>query len=316
MRKSYMTSDKLIRSVIRRAMIPRTQNTFANEDFLEFADEEMDLGVVPTILRLHEGYLLYSDPVPVTPNSNRYEIPYRAVGNKLKEASYKDTSGNVYEMTQIGIEDLYAYNQTSSGNPRAFYVENNEVVLVPTTSVSTGFIVMTYYMRPNSLVMLEEVGTISNIDRNTGIILLSNLPEDFSLSEQYDFVSTKSPNKTLKFDFDITDLNLLNKSVTVDAANIPANLQVGDYLCLAGTSAIPQIPSDMHVLLAQRVACRCLDALGDAEGLASAMQKLAELTKQAETLIDNRVEDAPRKVVNRHSTLKTGRYGRRGRFIR
>lgn len=313
---SYMNSDELIESVKRRAFIPRTQSTFQNEDFLKFADEEMSMGLVPTILRMHEDYLLYSEEVTVTPNQKRYPIPYRAVGNKLREISFKDGNGNIYEMTRITIDDLPYFNYGNINRPYAFYISNNEVVLVPeksTLSVGTK-LVMSYYMRPNSLVMLDKVAPITAIDRTTGIIQVSNVPANYNISRLFDFISVKSPNKTLAFDTSVVSINPLSKTITMTPSLIPASLSVGDHICLAEQSAIPQVPSDLHVLLAQRVAARCLDAMGDTEGLQSAYQKLAELDAQAQALIDNRVDGAPLKVVNRHNTLRSGVYNRRTRI--
>ena len=63
------TSDKLIRSVKRRAMIPENQSTFLDADFLEFANEEISLGLLPSILRLHEDYLLFTDFLTVDQDS-------------------------------------------------------------------------------------------------------------------------------------------------------------------------------------------------------------------------------------------------------
>lgn len=314
--KPYMTSDDLIKSIKRRALLPTNQNTFSDEDFLALADEEMALGLVPTIIKMHEDYLMYSEDVTVMPDHANYPIPYRAIGNKLREVTFKDRNQNIYEMTRIGVGDLPYFNYGNINRPYSFYVKNNEIILVPEKSVRgiSGALVMTYFMRPNSLVLLKDVGIITNIDFTTGEIQLSNVPTNFEVDHIYDFISIKSPNKTLKFDISPIGISLVNKTITFDPANIPVTLSVGDHIALAGQTAIPQVPSDLHVLLAHRVATRCLEALGDSEGLQNANAKLAELNQQAEVLIDNRVDDAPRKVVSRHSTLRSGVYNRRTRI--
>jgi hypothetical protein len=60
-------------------------------------------------------------------------------------------------------------------------------------------------------------------------------------------------------------------------------------------------------MLAQRIACRCLEALGDTAGLQIANTKLAEMELKGMSLIDSRVEGAPMKVNNRHSFLRQSR---------
>jgi hypothetical protein len=316
---AYMTSDTLIASVKRRQLIPSNQNTFKNEDFLAFADEEMNLGIVPALMSQQEDYMLYTDTIEIAPNQLRFAIPYRAIGNKLREVAYQDNNGNVYEMTRIGVGDLPYYNASSGYNrPYAFYVENNEIVFAPTTQPvsSNTFLRVSYYIRPNSLVMMDKVGVITSIDRTTGLIQLSNLPTDFNANLKYDLVKVQSPNKTLKFDIVPTALNTTSKTITLATTDIPDTLAIGDHVCQATQCAIPQIPSDLHVVLAHRVSARCLEALGDTEGLQAANQKLAEMESKMVTLTNDRVDDAPRKVVNRHASLRSGlsrssRFGRR-----
>lgn len=314
--KPYMTSDDLIKSIKRRALLPTNQNTFTDEDFLALADEEMAMGLVPTILRMHEDYLMFSEDVTVLPDHANYPIPYRAIGNKLCEVAFKDRNNNIYEMTRIGVGDLPYFNYGNINRPYSYYVKNNEVMLVPEKSVRgiSGALVMTYYMRPNSLVLLKDVGVITQINTTTGEVHVSSMPTTFGVEHIYDFISIKSPNKTLKFDVEPVSISLTNNRITFDPTNIPETLTVGDHIALAGQTAIPQVPSDLHVLLAHRVATRCLEALGDSEGLQNANAKLGELNQQAEALIDNRVDNAARKVVARHSTLRSGVYNRRTRI--
>lgn len=314
---SYMNSNQLIESVKRRALIPSNQNTFTNDDFLAFATEEMNLGIVPSVLIMHEDYYLNTDAIPLEPNKTSYPIPYRAIGNKLREVSYRDASGNILEMTRIGVADLpYYNNSTTSNQVYAYYIANNNIVLVPPNiSLSTGTSLMvSYYIRPNSLVLLEDVAVISDIDRSTGMVQVSNLPTDFNANKLIDFIQLKSPHKIISFDIQPQSINSTSKTITFNIGDIPEDLANGDHIALAEQSAIPQLPSDLHVVLAHRVATRCLEALGDNEGLQAANAKLAEMEQKTTALIDSRVEDAPKKIVNRHSTLRSSLFSRRNRF--
>jgi hypothetical protein len=315
----YYTSDELIKSVKMRASVPTSQNRFKNEDFLRFANEEMALGLVPSILRNHEDYFLISEDVMLVEGKQKYAIPYRSIGNKLRELSFIDANDQVYEMTRIGVGDVPFYTkQTGNGIIYAYYVANNEICLVPEkTNIPFGAkLRFSYYVRPNTLVLLENVAIISGIDRTTGVISFSQLPQDFSTSLQYDIVQVKSPHKCLKMEFTATAINSTSKTMTLALADIPTDLAVGDHVTKATESAIPQVPSDMHMILAHRVATRLMEAMGDTEGLQNANQKLSELEQQANTLIDDRVEDSPKKVVNRHAILRTGLQVRRFRRIR
>lgn len=317
-KKPYMTSEDLIRSVKLRAMVPENQSTFTTESFLEFANEEMALGLVPSILVMHEDYLMYSELVTLEQNKTRYPIPYRAIGNRLREIQYQDSAGNVYPMTRIGVADLPYYNFATNNNAYAFYVENNEIVLVPQnlTPPYQTYLKMTYYMAPNQLVPNDQVAIISSINRTTGDIQVSNLPDAFNVNQLLDIIKVQSVNKTLKYDIQPISVNSTSKIITFNTDDIPENLVVGDNIALAQECCIPQVPSDLHVVLAHRVATRCLEALGDTEGLATANQKLVEMEGKTQTLIDSRVEDAPRKITNRGSIIRGSTLFRNGRFGR
>lgn len=318
----FFTSDELIKNVKRRAMIPTSQSTFQNEDFLGFANDEMSMGLVPTILRHHEDYYLVTDRIPLESNKSEYTIPYRAIGNKLREISYEDNSGNVHEMTRIEIQDVPSYNGSYTGDvANAFYIRHNKIVIVPSITTNVrGSLLMSYFFRPNELVTEDRVAKITNINRATGDITVDSIPVDssdnslFSTTTKLDFITVKPPFPTLNFDITPSSINTTTNTISFTTTDIPDDLEVGDHINLACETIIPQIPADMHMQLSVRVAARCLEALGDTQGLSAANAKLAELENNAGSIIDNRVEGAPRKVVNRHGPLRDGLFRRRFRF--
>jgi hypothetical protein len=435
----YYNSETLIDSVKRRINIPTNQNTFTDSDILAFADEELALALVPAIMSLHEDHLLYEGVVPLTPNTREYEIPYRAIGNKLYDLQFKDMNGNFLPMSQTTWSDEPNYNGAYTTNLiYAYYVRNNRIGLLPTfNGISTGSLRFMYYIRPSALVPSVQVAVISNINLTTGTITFSNLPTTFNTNTLVDFYKFKSPHtilnidvlplsvsfatKTMSFNvgntiitlspglvadafnagylllsdtnnvnqyflwFDKTGstpqpsnfdtigrtpiyVNLVglvtaaqiataiqaaiptpqfsavlngtsvivttgpgggssvgsqpwgndtfNSSYVTTPSDIPQYLAIGDHVALAEQCCIPQVPSDLHVYLAQKTAERILESQGDAQGLALAQQKSKEMEFRAGTIIDNRVDESPPKLVNRHGILRSGLiqrlYRRRG----
>jgi hypothetical protein len=309
----YFTSTQLLASIKRRCLIPASQSTFSDQDFLDFATEEMNMGVVPTVIQLHEDYYLYETLIPLVNGQIKYQIPYRAIGNKTRDIALVDSNGGYSVMTRIGIGEIATWNFSNS--IYAYYIASNEICLVPSdtnTTFNGGFLSVSYYLRPNSLVPDTEVASITSIDRITGIISVSSLPDTFSTNTLLDFIQFKSPHKILSFDVAPLSTDAIGSTITFDLSNIPSSLSVGDKISLATQTCIPQIPSDMHVMLAARVASRLLEAIGDTEGLQNANQKLAELENKTATLINNRVEDSPRRIVSAYGTLRSG-LNRRGR---
>lgn len=302
----YYTTNKLIASIKNRAFIPENQNTFTEESFLTFINEEMDLGIIPLVRSFREDYFLHTIDLTLTSDIKKYTIPHRAMGNSLRELSFVDSSGNVSEMRRQVVEDVPFFgtsNETVYGL-RCYYILGDEIVLLfnPTTNTKLR---LTYYLRPNNLVSEDAVGKITNIDTSTGEITIDHKPDSFNLNQKYDLVKTRSPFKATAIDLTATDL--LGKVLTFNVNDLPSDLKVGDYLCLAEETVIPSVPSEIHALLAQRVAARCLEALGDANGLGMANAKILEMEQKSSSLLSDRVEGSPIKINNRHGFLKQTR---------
>ncbi len=315
---SYYTSERLIASVKRRISTPTNQNTFTDADILAFADEELSLGVLPAMMSLHEDYLLFKQDFPLLEGVSEYQIPYRAVGNKLYDLQFKDNSGNILYMSRTTKADQPSFNGRYTLNSTyAYYVMNNRIGLLPSiTGGVTGSLRFIYYMRASSLVKTTEVSIITNINRTTGEILVNSVPDTFSTNTPVDFYKYRSPHNILAIDTIPTSVNSAAKTIVFDINVIPEDLEVGDHIALAEECAIPQIPSDLHVFLAQKTAERILEAQGDVEGLKIAQAKSAEMEVRAGTIIDNRVDESPTKLINRRGILQSGlsnrRYRRRG----
>jgi hypothetical protein len=311
--RAGLTTSQLLKSIKRRAMVPDNQSTFSDQDLIDFMNEEMMIGLVPTVLQMKHEYLIFKQIVSIVGNKSNYVVPERALGSKLREVCYQDNVGNEYEMSQIAVDDRYDYlaNVVEISAFRRFYMSGSDLMLFPSVGANaTGNLAFYYYIRPNTLVKDNEIATISNIDRTTGNITLSNIPTAFNVQQQYDFIRAKSPHNILSIDKSITALNTSTKVLTVNPSDIPYDLIVGDHIGIASQSCIPNIPTELHSMLAQRVAQRIMEAIGDTQGLANATAKLQEMEQKTGSLLDSRCEGAPRKVVSRALLTGLGRVNR------
>lgn len=306
----YLTTNTLIENIKRRAMLPSNQNTFLEADFLAFANEEMDLGVVPHVLSFHEEYYVFTDSIELQPTTIRYNIPHRAIGNKLREVRYKDLNGNIFEMTQVAIEDegYFQYNNIGSnpGSLRSFSIEGSEILLNthPNTISMMGYLELMYYIRPNTLVSENRTAKVTSIVGNT--VTIDAYSSAFNGITKFDITSIKNPHKLIAVD--IEPIALATPSLLqFTFSEIPANIQIGDIIAISEETIIPQMPVELHSMLAQRVAIRCLEALGDTQGLQNATAKLVEMEQKTSIIIDNRVEGAAKKINNLHSHLRNSR---------
>jgi hypothetical protein len=318
-----LTGDKLVESIRNRAMIPNDTSVYTDENLLDIANEEIDVQLLDKLLSLHEEHLTV--PVEIARNQDGvYEIPYRAVGNKIRDIALISGS-TIYEMTQVSIGELSDFTLDSEAYTNGFdkfYIEHNKIKLInPTRSYEKVRIY--FHIRPNYLTKLEKAATISSIvvdDLNDEVTYnFTSTPTAFNASILYDFVGAKTPNKIKAYDIAPKEVNTglnfvkFNKS---DVESVIDEVIVGDYICVAEESPVPNIPTEMHPVLAQLVAVHVLEAMGDTEGLANAEKRLNKMITSVMQLVDDRVELAPRKIRPRNGTLAEGRYGsyrRRGR---
>lgn len=322
-----LTSNSLIASIKRRAMIPSDQVTFENSEFLDMLNEEIQYFGIPHLLSTYEEYLVNHIDLPLTTDSYKYDIPERAVGNKLRGVFLVDSTvqngENLYDLSRIELEDVPQYtnynNNFINGLNSVYYIEDNKVILADELPFTNGSLRMYFYMKPNTLVDEDRAGVITSINRTTGVISLSNFPSDFSNLPIMDFVQKKSPNKILGFDIQPSSVNSNTKTITFDVTDIPDNLVIGDYINFAQETIVPQMPTELHPILAQRVAVAALESMGDFEGMDKAQTRLDRMEKATLTILDNRVESDNQKVRNSNSPLQestSGNFGyrRKGKF--
>lgn len=379
---SILDSNKLISSIKRRGFIPRSQETFSNDDFLEMATEEINLGLMQQLIDARGDYLVYYTDVPMVDGKTKYPIPNRAHGNKLRNAKVIDENENVlYELTQVDMDESNNYQRSS------FYMQNDSVVMHEDSINVTHSIRMWFYMRPNKLVLNARAGvmsqlsstaevdnlspltgaitaisiadeavitstahgltsgkviltgtdstpsangtyTITVIDANTFSIELTTtivgttgswakaldvyvatvatVPTHFTSALKYDVVGAESPNKIIHFNIYPNAINTNLKTISFSAADAP-DLVVGDYITKAEETIVPNIPTELHPIVAQRVAVACLEAMGDEQNKQSAERQLAKMEKASSKIISNRVEGANKKIKNRFGTLNASK---------
>lgn len=320
-----LTGNKLIESIRLRAFIPNDTATYTDQDILNVANEELDVQLLDKLLTLHEEHLTVHVDIPRN-SSGIYEIPYRAVGNKVRDISL--VSGNqVYELSQISIGELSDYSLNNSSvlqDTDKFYIESNHIKLIVPTK-SYDYIRIYFYMRPSVVTKTDRAAVISKIDpvnNDTEIqFTLSQVPSFFTGSLTFDIVGKRTPNKIKVWDINPipgsfnSSLNVIRFAKS-DLEQVLDEIKVGDYISQAEESPVANIPTEMHPLLAQLAAVHVLESLNDTEGLANAEKKLNKMINATTQLVDARVELAPKKIKPRHGTLNQsiGLYpNRRGR---
>ena len=313
-----LTGNKMINSVRKRTFVPDDTSVFTDDDILEIIDEEMNVQVLEKLQILHGDNLTVTIDIPRSEDGS-YRMPDRALGNKLRDVSIVQGQ-RLYELAQISVGSLPDYNNGNFAeyDMNLFYIENNKIKVINNARAYDS-IRMRFYIRPNVLTKLDQAGIINSIvvdkSANTLTLGLSQVGRNFTSTKQYDIVASRSPNKIQAYGLDAVSVSTGSTGIVVfnlDDVTDHADLIVGDYVTLAGETPVPNIPTEMHPLLAQAAAVNILESLGDTEALQNANARMDKMSRSVQVLIDNRVELAPKKIRPRNGVLANGRNGRRG----
>lgn len=167
-------------------------------------------------------------------------------------------------------------------------------------SPATNTISITYSNRNNTIESSDSTAFL--VQSTLGLVSTDSVPSNITQGSFVDLLQTLPGHKTINYDVVVSAASGMTISLADD--DVPDTMVVGDYICSRNECIIPQIPPELHSNLVQRVCSRILEAIGDKEGMAVSDAKVEKLDKSEATLIDDRVEGAPQKLLARHSILR------------
>lgn len=313
------TVDDILVDVRLDARLPESSiESITDDELLRSINRVFSRYIVPFVLRAREEFFVYYNDVPIVDSQERYPIPYRSIGSKVRDLflvrSDSGSNETTIPMGRIEPENIPYYAQANRyGFTRNFYIENNDVVLMPIPVNMNYNIRMKYFLRPSSLVKSERAGVVTAIDATTGIVSFSAMPDALASLSSFDAVAKNTPHKIHNYDMagQVSGTDIIFSSGLSEA--IAAGLSVGDYITVPGETPVPQIPHEMVEVLIQRSVEYVLKTQGDREGAAAFAAERPELERDASTLTDNRIHGKVHKIVGTNSPLRrAARLSRRG----
>lgn len=206
---------------------------------------------------------------------------------------------------EIGVSSAAtAANLVNAINTEGTYGANNG-------SPATNIVSVIFSARSTTITTNNDTAFV--IGSNLNIQFTNLLPSHIVDGISIDFLQTKAGHKTLAMSVVLPNNSVSDDSISLSPSLIPENFVVGDYICEEYECIIPQIPSDLHSGLAERVCGRILAAQGDMQGLQMVDAKLAQVKNAEGSLLDNRVEGSTMKVSQRKGMLSWLRMGARRR---
>lgn len=302
--------EELIANIKRRCAVPTSQLTYTLEDFTLLASDAMQDEVVPLIMSTREE--MFVEHVTVqSPANGVIPFPIETVGNKIRSICYQQQESPLVliNLPRIDLDVVAGVGFANWATLAGFYIQDNDFVLYPNTSVPTNTNIRIYfYRRTLVLAAPSTYGRVVSIDTNTNTIVMDFVPFSWEVGTELNAVSQTTPFK------------MVNDTIEIEAISSPSimlnnvdDLSVGDYISDLGFSAIPQIPIEAHPYLAQLTAAKCLEGLGDREGEQAALAKAEKLKENLLVLISQRVDGSVKKIVNPSGGLRVnaglGRWG-------
>jgi hypothetical protein len=297
---SPYTTDSLLPMLRLLPLMPSVQALFSDSDLVSIMDFEMSSKILPLIDNQAEEYFIRIVDIPYSNTMTTFALPVRATADKLRSVSFRDNLGNEVRIPRLRPEDIMS-NVNATGlaiNPAlwGFYLQDNLIILY-LSSVNGGssafpFLRLRFVRMPNTLVQEAACAQITNVAGN--VITVNNVPTTFLTNLTYDIVSN-SPQMFVSKGDDLTVTSIVGNVITFTALPvIPSTLpgpQIGDWVCLAMQSPIPQIPfKPGFQLLLQLSAAKCLEIHGDTQGFNVAMSQAADMKNYFISVITPRVD--------------------------
>ena len=307
MAKSY-TTDTLIAALKRRSMIPISQATYSDQDLADYLNDEMESTITPMIMDVREEYFVESIDFTVDNNTPAiFDIPTRAVGERLRDVVMVSTEGDQESLTnlpRLSIEQITESQDRgrTSTDLTGFILQGNQVKLYPLVGNGAGTLRLYFYRRPGALVLEANAGLITAINPTTKVVTVDTVLLEWVADYPIATVNQNQPFNYINEDDSIVSINGYN----ITLADV-SDLAVGNYICNVDESVVPQIPIEAHNLLLQAAKIVLLEATDDDKNIKLAQEKYTTMERSFTKTITPRVDGQAKKIVPGNSVFNNTR---------
>jgi hypothetical protein len=287
--------------ILRDARVPRGSPYDSLDALLPLLDQHLRTVIVPKLLDVGEDYLAATQAYPLMAGQGAYRLPPRSL--RLLEVSLLDSAGRprayFSRATTTQVTKFRSYNRTRlMGPPEFWWFDASSVQVYPAPSVADGStIVLRYARRPSRLVSPDDCWTVVE-DSTPSNVLVTGLVPPPPEGTAFDIVKGTPGFESLVDGVVPTSFDEDTADVYSFAAPGLAGASAGDYLCIAGTSPVPQVPLDYLTALEHSVVAQLQRSAGDLDAaaaseaalqatLASAVSNFAPRADEATTIIQH-----------------------------
>lgn len=293
------TTDDLVADIKIRGSIPTSQDRFTNARFLSLANSEMQIKVLPMVLRARQNYYEYDIDTAINA-TGLYPISTRAYLGLVSNVALVDSSRR-HDLPWISEESEVDLDQPISA-VSGIILKRNTLQLKPKDGAGFTYLRTSILLRPGLFVLEAAAAQITGISGNVLTFAASTIPSTWTTSNTFDLIQGTPHYDHLGIDLSASAI----AATTITLSATPnSRLAVGDWISLAGQSAVVQLPEAFSYFLSQRVANTCMRSMGGASKSYEEGVKIAdEMEKDLADSIQPRIQKEAQRIVNRTGILR------------
>lgn len=281
-----MLASTALSQLRRKASLPDSQDLFSDSDLIGFFNDENLSVVTPWLNQQREEFFTTYKDFTVTSGTQFYSLPSRAFQGKIRDVQVIE-NGNTRSLNRYWEEDRGTLGS------EGFFVVGNKIELTPTPVRSFTLRVL-FDRRPSTLVPVLDTARIASIDTNNSQVTVESAPSTFLTGVLVDLISSDSPHAA---DDDVTITAI--SGLTITLSSMPSNLQVGDYVQIAGQTPLIQLPIELANVLVQAVTIKIYESLQKYDAMKAATEMMGVQMRGLGDALNPRVAGESKKVYAR-----------------
>lgn len=295
-----MNAEAILKLARGIASIPNSGVSGSTDtDLLRLLNEYLVGVVVPAISEIQEGYFSRAVRIACSGSTSRYRIHPRAMFQKLRTLRYVNASGELsgpLQWIEEGDVDEFLFSTTeTSEEPSLFWIEGAYILTSPRPT--TGFLEQVILFRPGELILSREARRVLSVQGGV-VSLTTAIPRTWTDGTLFDFHSPHSGAEIKAFSRPA--INAVGATLEFDDpfdGALPGEIpvEVGDWVTLEETVAVPPIPVEFQPLLAHSLAA-CWTESVDIEAHQVHSTRANEQLRLALQRIKPRVEEKTKKI--------------------
>lgn len=305
------TTTELLADIRAQMRLPDDDPDATNAVLLAEATRQLHTKFVPLVRKVREEYYQVYEDQALSAGVSDYPVPSRAAMSSVRAVLVVDPDGNVNPLHPKPNSDRHDY-VGGTGSPSHYAFVDDQVVLLPAPATSTDSLRIVYELRPSSLILPTQCDSLATVADFTSedppyYVLTFTDNNTWTVGTYLDIIRATPPFSVAMLGCTWDETLVFGLYTRDDATQrVP---RVGDYICNSGESPVPQIPAELHPVLAKATAAAYMAPI-DLDLSKRLKDEVESELATATALMSPRQQGRQIKIRSRNSPLRRGARGR------